>query len=108
MPLSQERKTFSGIFIPFFESAQSFVDFEKKHQLYSLNILEFSESEKCGYMIPRKVLFQKTLRESKCSRVLNTADATMAALLSKLFIDPAHIDLEKVSVTEISNLRNVW
>ena len=101
LPLSQKRKTFSGIFIAFWDSAENSVHFEQKDQLYSLNILEVSDSEKCGYLNPRKPLFRNTLRESTCSRVLNTADTTMEALLSELSIHLTHIELKKVSVSEI-------
>ena len=81
--------------------------FENKDQLYSLNILEVSDSEKCGYMNARKPLFQNNIRESTCSRVLDTADTTMAALLLKLSIDSTHIQLEKVSVSEIKIFKTI-
>ena len=58
------------------------MDFEKKDQRYTLNIWEVIDSEKCGYLNAQKLLFQNTLPESTCSQVLNTAERTMAALLS--------------------------
>ena len=75
--------------------------FEKKHQHYGLNISEVSDSHKCGNLNTRKVLFRNTVREASSLRALNTADTTMEALLSELSIDPAHIELEKISVSEI-------
>ena len=48
-----------------------------------------------------KFLFQKTLQESTRSGVLNTADKNMAALLFELSIEPTHIELEKISGSEI-------
>ena len=48
LPLSQIRKTFSGIFTSFWDSRENSVHFEKKDQLYGLKILEVSDSEKCG------------------------------------------------------------
>ena len=101
LPLTQQWKTFSAIFIQFSQSAQSSVHFEKKDQLDSLNISEVRDSEKCGYSNVRKLLFQNTLRESTCSRVINSADTTMAALLLELSLDPTHFELEKTSVSEI-------
>ena len=101
LPLSQERKTFSEIFIAFSQSAQYSVHFEKNDEHYSLNILEVSDSEKCGYLNSPKVLFQNNLRESMCSRVLNTTDTTMAARLLELSTDSTHIELEKICVSEI-------
>ena len=106
--LSQKRKIFSGIFIAFSQSTQNYVHFEKKDQLYRFNIWEVINSEKCGYLNARKLLFQNTLPESTCSRVLNTADFIMAALLSWLSFDRRHKELEKISVSEIWNLRTVW
>ena len=65
-------------------------------------------SEKYGYLNARKLLFQNTLRESTSSRVLNTSERTMGALLSELSIDPRHIDLENMSLSEIWRVRTVW
>ena len=53
VPLSQERKTFSGIFSAFSESSLNFVHFEKNDQLYNLKILEVIDSEKCGFLNAR-------------------------------------------------------
>ena len=54
----------------------------KKDQLYSLNIFEVIDSENYGYLNAGKLVLQNILRESSCSRVLNTAETAMAALLS--------------------------
>ena len=75
--------------------------FQKKDQLYRLNISEVLDSEKCGYLNAGKLSFENSLRESRSSWVLNTADTNMEALLLELFIDPTHIELEKISVSEI-------
>ena len=40
-----------------------FCAFRKKNHLYSLNISQVNDSEKSGYLIARKLLFQSTLRE---------------------------------------------
>ena len=81
---------------------------QKKDQLYSLNIFQVIDSENYGYWNARKLVFQNTLRESTGSQVLNTAETTMEALLSELSIDPRHIELENISVSEISKVRTVW
>ena len=75
--------------------------FEKKGQVYNLNISEVIDSEKYGYLNARNLLLQNTLRESTCSRVLNTPDTTMAALLSELSTDPRHVEWENISVSKI-------
>ena len=74
---------------------------QKKDQLYSLNISEVTDFEKCRYLNAQKLLFENTLRGSTCSLVLNTADTTMAILLSELSIDLRHIELDNISVSEI-------
>ena len=55
--LSQKRRTFSRISITFLESTRNFSHFEKKDQLYSLNILEVIDPKKCGYFNDGKLLF---------------------------------------------------
>ena len=92
---------FFGTFIAFSQSPQNFMHVRKKDQLYSLNIWEVTDSEKCGYLNARKLLFQNKLRESTCSRVLKNVDITMAALLSELSIDRTHIEFGEISVSEI-------
>ena len=106
--LSQQQKPFSRIFIAFSQSGQNFVHFKKEDQLSYLTISEIIESENYDYLNTLKLLFQNTLRQSTWSRVLNSAETTMAALLSKLSIDPTYIELENISVSEIWNVRTVW
>ena len=108
LSLTQKPETFCIIFMAFSESEQNSVYFEKKNQLNRSYISEVSDSEKCGYLNARKLLFPNTLPESTCSRVLNTTDTTMEGLSSKLSIDWTHLELQKVSVSEIWNLRTVW
>ena len=74
--------------------------FEKKYQLDSSIITEVSDSGECGYLNARKLLFQNTVREPTCSRLLNTADTNMEALLLELSIDSTQIELEKISFIE--------
>ena len=53
----KNRTDFFGIFIAFLQSTQSFAHFEIKDQLYSLNILEVIEPEKCGSLNTRELRF---------------------------------------------------
>ena len=55
--LSQNRRTFSLIFLAFSESKQDFADFEKKDQLHSLNVSKLIDPDKCGYFNAGKILF---------------------------------------------------
>ena len=54
---------------------------KKKDQVHSVNILQVIGSEKCGCLNDRKLLIWNTLQESTFSRVQNTAEIYMAALL---------------------------
>ena len=62
--------------------------FETKDQLHSLNILQVIDSEKCGYLNARKLLFQNNFRDSACSQIRKTDEICTAALLSYFFINP--------------------
>ena len=57
MLLSPKRKTFSQKFIACLNPTQNSVQFENKDQLHSLNILDFTDSEKYSYFNGRKLLF---------------------------------------------------
>ena len=61
--LCQKRRTFSAIFIAFFECRQSLPHLGKRDQLYNLNISEVLDLDKCDYFNARKLLFQNTLRQ---------------------------------------------
>ena len=80
-PLSQKGKTFFQIFVVFLESTESFINFDKKFQLYSLNSWEVIDSEKCGCLNAQKLPFQNTLPQSKCSGETNTAEICLAERL---------------------------
>ena len=76
-------ETFSESFIAFSQSTQNLVHFEKKDQLYNLNISEVIDYQKCGYLNARKFLFYNTLQESTCSRVLTLSKSTWCDFYSK-------------------------
>ena len=80
--LSERRKIIPATFIPYLQSTGKFVYFEKKHQIHSLNISKVIDFEKSSYLNTKKQLFQNTLREWTCSRIPNTAQIGMGALLS--------------------------
>ena len=81
---------------------------KEKPQLYRFNISKVIDLEIYCHLNAQKILFQNTLWESPCSRVLNMAETTMAALFSELSIDARHIQLENISVSEIWNLTTAW
>ena len=74
---------------------------EEKAQLYSLNISEVIQSKNYCYLKARKILFQNTLQESTCSRVLNASEMNMGALSSEFSIDPTLIEVGEISLSEI-------
>ena len=82
MELSQKPEILSPIFILFLICTQNFAHFEKKDHFPRLNIWQVIESKQCGYFNARKLLFYNTLWDSTSSRVPNTAEIFMAALLS--------------------------
>ena len=68
-PLSPKVKIVSQIFFAFLKSTENFAYFQEKDQLHSLNILEVIDSERCGYLNARKLLFQNTVRESTWKKI---------------------------------------
>ena len=78
---------------------------KKKDWLDSLNISEVLDSEKFSYLNVKKQLLHNNLREWAHSRVPNTAQIYMAALLSYFSINPRQIESENMPVNEIENLR---
>ena len=80
--LSQKAKRFFQIFITFLESSQILHIFQKKGQLCSLNSSEVIGSKKCGCLNARRLLFQNTIPQLKCSRVAATAEILLAGRLS--------------------------
>ena len=53
----KKKENISSTFMVFLESTQNFTHFQRKDQLYSLNISEVIDSEKCGYFNARKLQF---------------------------------------------------
>ena len=86
--LYQNPKPLSKRFIAILKCTQFFAHFEKKAQLYRLNSWKVIDSEKCGCLNARKLLFQNTLRESKCPQVPNTGELCRASLLSQFCSNP--------------------
>ena len=63
------------------------MNFEEKDPIHTSNILGVIESKKWGYLNARKLPFYNTLQESLCSRVRNTDEFCIAALLSYFSIN---------------------
>ena len=104
------RSEMLALFFAFRQYTQftNFAHFSKKHQLHTLNILVVIDSEKCGRLNARKLLFQNTLGESKYSRVTNTGEICAGARLLLFSINPQQIKSENISFSQIINLWTVW
>ena len=76
-------KHFLKFLLDFWNLHKSLCISNKKDELYTWNISELIDSEKCSYLNARKLLFSNTLCGSMCSRVLNTAEMTIAAFCPK-------------------------
>ena len=85
----------------FSPSPQNFPHFQRKDQLHTLNISRVIDSEICGCYNVRKFLFQNTIPEATCSRVLNAAEVTIAEHFSQILINLRHISLGNISVSQI-------
>ena len=93
--LSQKPKTFSGFFFAFQKSTWTLSHFENKCQLHSSNIFEVIDPIKCCYLNARQLRFQNTFRESTFSRVPNTDELCLVALLSWFSINSRQIWVRK-------------
>ena len=78
----EKGKTLCQFLVAFSQSTQNFPHFERKYKFNSLINLEFIDSDKCGYLNAREFPFYNTLVEATWWQVLNTAEVTMAAILS--------------------------
>ena len=94
MELSEKRKSFPEIFVPFLESTSNFKHFERKDDRHSQCVSETTDCVKLGKTTLWKALFQNILWESTCESVPNTYEISMRALLSCFFIIVREIDLE--------------
>ena len=90
--LSYKPKTILQTLIPVLKSTSHFARLEKKDQPKSSNIWEVIDSENCGYLIGKKVLFQKTVLVSMCPRVPKTAQICASSLLSWISINLGEIE----------------
>ena len=106
--ICQKGKIISGIFNSFFKDKWNFLFLEEKDQLHSLNISEVIDCEKYSYLNVKRQLFQNNLRETAHSQVPNTAQISMAALLSQFCITPRQTELKNMPLNQIENLGTFW
>ena len=75
----KNQKQFLEVLLNFCNSTWNFAHFQKKDQLDCSNILQIIDSQKCASFNAKKLLFQNTLQEWKCSRVPSTAQTCAAS-----------------------------
>ena len=64
--LSSKPKSFSEIVTKFTKSTENIVHFGRKDQLHSFILSAVVDSELCGHLNARKLLFQNTIPQSTC------------------------------------------
>ena len=68
---------------------------------------EVIDTEKYASLNGQKLPFYNTFTESTCSRVINTAEISTAALSFDFLINPRQIELANVSFSQMWNLGTV-
>ena len=107
MQLSQKQKPFSQFFAAFLKSSLNFEHFQKKDDSHSWCNSEITASKKHGYINVYKVTFQGILRKAIWYTRPNIVEICMSAPLPYLLINVQAIALQKVSVSDMQNLKAV-
>ena len=103
----KNKKLFLHFFLPFLKSSLNFEHFQKKDDSPSVGISEIGDSEKHGYINVWKVPFQGILRKRTWKTRQNIVEILMAGSLPYLFVTVKAIDLQKVSLSDMQNLKTV-
>ena len=105
--LSQKQKTFSEFFSAFFKSTLNFEHSRKKDDPHSRYISQNTVSEK-GYSINIfKIVFKRSLPQKTWQKGLKTVEICKRVPLPYLFMAVDKIQLEKVYVSAMQNLKTV-
>ena len=105
--LSQKQNTFSQFFSAFLKSTLNFEHFGKKDGPHSRCISEITVSEKGGSINVCKIPFKRSLPEKTWQKGGKTVEISKTLPLPYLFIPVNIIQLEKVSVSAMKNLKTV-
>ena len=105
--LSQKRKTFSQFFSAFLKSTLNFAHFQKKDDPDSRCISQITVSEKGDQINVCKISFKRSLPQKTWQKGPKTVEICTTLPLPYLFIPVNIIQLEKVYVSAMQNLRTV-
>ena len=105
--LSQKQKSISELFSAFLKSTLNFDHFQTKHDPHSRCISQITVSEKGGQINVCKIPFQRSLPQQRWQKGPKTVEIGTTVPLSYLFIPVNIIELEKVYVSAMQNLKTV-
>ena len=108
MQLSRKQKIFSGFIPEFLKSSLNFEQSLKKDDLHCWCISEIREPEKLGEINVEKVPFQGILRKATWQTPPNIVEICMAEPFPYLLMAVKAIVLQKVSVSDMQNLKTVY
>ena len=103
--LSQKEKTFSELFFAFLKSTLNFAHFLKKDDPHSRCISQITVSEKGDSINVWKILSKRSLPQKTWQKVPKTVEICITLRLPYFFIPLNIIQLEKVYVSAMQNLR---
>ena len=105
--LSQKQKVFSQFFSRFFKSTLNFEHFQKKGDPHSRCISQITVSEIGDSISVCKIAVKRSLPQKTSEKGPQTAEMCTKVPLPYLFIPVKLIQLEKVSVSAMENLKTV-
>ena len=105
--LSQKEKNFFDIFAPFLKSTLNFAHFLKKDDSHSRCISQITVSEKGDSIKVCKIPSKRFLPQKPCQKGPKTVEICITLPLPYLFIPVNIIQLEKVYVSAMQNLKTV-
>ena len=108
MQLSRKQKIFSGFIPEFLKSSLNFEQSLKKDDLHCWCISEITEPEKLGEINVEKVPFQGILRKATWQTPPSIVEICMAEPFPYLLMAVKAIVLQKVSVSDMQNLKTVY
>ena len=105
--LSQKQNTFSQFFSAFLKSTLNFENFQKKDDPQSRCISQITVSAKGESIIVCKIPLKKSLRQKTWQKGPKTVEICITLPWPYLFIPVNIIQLEKVYVSAIQNLKTI-
>ena len=105
--LSQKQKTFSEFFAVFLKSTLNFEHFQTKDDTYSRCISQITVSKKGDLINLCKIPFKRSLPQKSWQKGPKTVEICTTLPLPCLFIPVNIIQLEKVYVSAMENLKTI-